>query len=392
MSTYFRKELFSTGALYRKFMNPILSKDEGIDAEILSQISLKIIENISLYRNLPGLSSILNKISMELQVKDSKLEQNIFGCKFINPVGLAAGFDKNAVGAGIWDCFGFGFAELGTITLHKQLGNPKPRLFRLSKEQAALNRMGFNNNGAKNILKSLILQRLPEKSNRKIILGLNFGKLKRTSLSNAPDEYAESIQILGDLADYIVVNISSPNTPGLRELQNINQLDILIKRLKQIDKCPPILIKIAPDLKDNQIDEIANFAYSEKLAGIIAVNTSINRLGLENRIIIQSGKTLNEESGGLSGSPLNKRALEVSRRIHNVTGKNLPLIGVGGIDSPKSAWERITAGCSLLQIYTGWIYKGPDLVPQILNSLLSQLDKHGFNNIAEAVGSEAPWI
>ena len=380
-----------TGALYRRFVAPLLSRDEGADAEQLSRLTLQALGQASLRRNWPLVSSSLAGLAAELDHRDLRLEQTLFGCRFRNPVGLAAGFDKNAVAAGIWHQFGFGFAEVGTITWHAQPGNPRPRLFRLAAERAALNRMGFNNNGAEAARRTLERQALPPAGQRPAVLGINLGKSKITSLEQAPDDYASSLQLLAPLADYAVINVSSPNTPGLRELQDDAQLRRLVERLRRLPACPPLLVKIAPDREDEAIDAIARLAYEEGLAGVIAVNTSLNRLGLEQRRIAQTGRSLAEEAGGLSGAPLRARALEVLRRLRAVAGPGLPLIGVGGIDSPESAWERICAGASLIQLYTGWIYEGPQLGPAILEGLVQQLDRHGFRTISEAVGSGVPW-
>jgi dihydroorotate dehydrogenase len=380
-----------TGALYQRFVGPLLSRDEGADAEQLSQLTLQALGQASLRRNWPLVSGSLAGLGAELEVRDLRLEQTLFGCRFRNPVGLAAGFDKNAVAAGIWHLFGFGFAEVGTVTWHAQPGNPKPRLFRLAAERAALNRMGFNNNGALAARRTLERQALPPAGQRAAVLGINLGKSKITPLEQAPDDYASSLELLAPLADYAVINVSSPNTPGLRELQDDAQLRRLVERLRRLPACPPLLVKIAPDLEDEAIDAIARLAYEEGLAGVIAVNTSLNRLGLEQRRIAQTGRTLAEEAGGLSGAPLRARALEVLRRLRAVAGPGLPLIGVGGIDSPETAWERISAGASLIQLYTGWIYEGPQLVPAILEGLVQQLDRHGFRSISEAVGSGVPW-
>ncbi|MBM5807498.1 MAG: quinone-dependent dihydroorotate dehydrogenase [Cyanobacteria bacterium M_surface_10_m2_179] len=380
-----------TGALYQRFVGPLLSRDEGADAEQLSQLTLQALGQASLRRNWPLVNSSLAGLGAELEVRDLRLEQTLFGCRFRNPVGLAAGFDKNAVAAGIWHLFGFGFAEVGTVTWHAQPGNPKPRLFRLAAERAALNRMGFNNNGALAARRTLERQALPPAGQRPAVLGINLGKSKITPLEQAPDDYASSLELLAPLADYAVINVSSPNTPGLRELQDDAQLRRLVERLRRLPACPPLLVKIAPDLEDEAIDAIARLAYEEGLAGVIAVNTSLNRLGLEQRPIAQTGRTLAEEAGGLSGAPLRARALEVLRRLRAVAGPGLPLIGVGGIDSPEAAWERISAGASLIQLYTGWIYEGPQLVPAILEGLGQQLDRHGFRSIGEAVGSGVGW-
>ena len=381
----------TTGTLYQRLVGPLLAADEGADAEQLSQLTLAALAQASLRRRWPGVSGALQGLAAELQRPDPRLEQSLFGCRFSNPVGLAAGFDKNAVAAGIWHCFGFGFAELGTITWHGQPGNPKPRLFRLAAEQAALNRMGFNNGGALEAKRTLERQNLLPPGQRPAVLGINLGKSKVTALDLAPDDYASSLELLAPLADYAVINVSSPNTPGLRDLQEEVQLRRLVERLRRLTACPPLLVKIAPDLEDDAIDSIARMAYEEGLAGVIAVNTSLNRLGLEHRRLAQTGRTLAEEAGGLSGVPLRARALEVLRRLRATAGPALPLIGVGGIDSPEVAWERITAGASLVQLYTGWIYQGPALVPRILEGFSRQLDAHGLAHIGEAVGSGLPW-
>ena len=325
------------------------------------------------------------------QRRDARLQQTLFGCRFANPLGLAAGFDKNGVAAALWDRFGFGFAELGTVTWEAQSGNPRPRLFRLAEERAALNRMGFNNAGARAVRRILERQTLPPPGQRPAVLGINLGKSRITSLEMAPDDYASSLELLAPLADYAVINVSSPNTPGLRELQEESLLRRLVERLRRLPACPPLLVKIAPDLEDDAIDAIARLAYEEGLAGVIAVNTSQNRCGLDQRRLASTGRSLAEEAGGLSGRPLRQRALEVLRRLRATAGPTLPLIGVGGIDGPETAWERITAGASLVQVYTGWIYEGPQLVPEILDGLLLQLERHGLASVAEAVGSGRAW-
>lgn len=381
----------ATGPLYERLVGPLLSRDEGADAEQLSQLTLAALGQASLRRRWPLVSGVLAGLGAELRHQDPRLEQTLFGCRFANPVGLAAGFDKNGVAAAIWHLFGFGFAELGTITWQAQAGNPRPRLFRLAAERAALNRMGFNNRGAQACRRLLERQRLEVPGQRPAVLGINLGKSRLTPLEQAPDDYAASLELLAPLADYAVINVSSPNTPGLRDLQDEVLLRRLVERLRRLPGCPPLLVKIAPDLEDDAIDAIARLAYQEGLAGVIAVNTSLDRLGLEGRRLPQTGRTLAEEAGGLSGAPLRQRALEVLRRLRATAGPALPLIGVGGIDSPEAAWERITAGASLVQLYTGWIYRGPALVPRILQGLSTQLDRHGFGHIGEAVGSGLAW-
>ena len=383
--------LISTEKLYQSLLGPLVSKDEGIDAEQLSQIALSTLAQGSLKRDWPGISVLLSELAKDLQIHDPRLEQTLFECNFKNPIGLAAGFDKNGVAAGIWDRFGFGFAELGTVTFHAQSGNPKPRLFRLANEQAALNRMGFNNNGAEVMRHTFERQRIPLPGQRPAVLGLNLGKSRITSIEMAAEDYALSLERLAPIADYAVVNVSSPNTPGLRELQDSRKLGRLIERLKAVEGSPPILVKISPDLNNQAICELANLANEKGLAGLIAVNTSKNRFGLDTRIIPQTGKPLLEEQGGLSGTPLRTRAVEVIKILRASAGPKLPLIGVGGINSPEAAWERITAGASLLQIYTGWIFQGPQLTPRILEGVLCQLERNGLKNVSEAVGSNIPW-
>jgi dihydroorotate dehydrogenase len=376
--------------LYNILLGQLLSQDEGIDAEILTNSALNAIKFASLNRNFPLISNILLKASSDFQRNNSSLNQIVFGSHFKNPVGLAAGFDKNGVGAGLWNYFGFGFAELGTITWHAQEGNPKPRLFRIAKEKAALNRMGFNNQGAENFLKTIEKQKILAPGNRPCVLGINLGKSKITPLDEAHKDYSLSLKLLAPLSDYAVINVSSPNTPGLRSLQGTKQIKKLISTLKDLPNCPPLLVKIAPDLSNEAIDEIARVAMENGIDGIIAINTSLDRFDLKN-LKIKTGNTLGQENGGLSGLPLQKRGLEVIRRLRRSTDNDLPLIGVGGIHSARAAWERITAGASLIQIYTGWIFEGPNLVPDILDGLIQQMEKHGFRNIKEAIGSEEPW-
>jgi dihydroorotate dehydrogenase len=376
--------------LYNILLGQLLSQDEGIDAEILTNSALNAIKFASLNRNFPLISNILLKASSDFQRNNSSLNQIVFGSHFKNPVGLAAGFDKNGVGAGLWNYFGFGFAELGTITWHAQEGNPKPRLFRIAKEKAALNRMGFNNQGAENFLKTIEKQKILAPGNRPCVLGINLGKSKITPLDEAHKDYSLSLKLLAPLSDYAVINVSSPNTPGLRSLQGTKQIKKLIRTLKDLPNCPPLLVKIAPDLSNEAIDEIARVAMENGIDGIIAINTSLDRFDLKN-LKIKTGNTLGQENGGLSGLPLQKRGLEVIRRLRRSTDNDLPLIGVGGIHSARAAWERITAGASLIQIYTGWIFEGPNLVPDILDGLIQQMEKNGFRNIKEAIGSKEPW-
>ena len=378
--------------LYKNLITPVLKNDGGIDAEYLTNFSLSLLSFSSRKSNWPLISSILKNLNKEFCVVDQKLSQKICGINFINPVGLAAGFDKNGNAANVWRDFGFGFAEIGTVTKFAQSGNPKPRLFRLSEEEAALNRMGFNNKGAESLVRNFIEQGIEQKNKRKnICLGINFGKSKITDISNANEDYLASLKLLIPYCDYAAINVSSPNTEGLRKLQDPILLRELLREVKTLHKCPPLFVKIAPDLSFQDIEDICQLIDEEKIDGIIATNTSLDRLGLENRKIGQTGLLLSEENGGLSGRPLQKKANKIIKHIHNIN-KNIVLIGVGGIDSPRSAWERISSGASLIQLYTGWIYKGPNLVPDILKGIMRQMNIHQLSNINEAIGSDLKWI
>ncbi len=378
--------------LYKNLITPVLKKDTGIDAEYLTNFSLGLLSFTSRKRNWPLISSILNNLNEEFCIVDPRLSQNICGINFGNPIGLAAGFDKNGNAANIWKELGFGFAEIGTVTKFAQYGNPKPRLFRLAEEEAALNRMGFNNKGAENLVKNFLEQGIEIKKNRQnTCLGINFGKSKITGLSEAKNDYLTSLKLLIPYCDYAAINVSSPNTEGLRKLQDPIRLKELLREIKTLPNCPPLFVKIAPDLSLKDIENICQLILEEKVDGIIATNTSLDRLGLEKRKVTQTGIFLSDEKGGLSGKPLQKKANQIIRHIHNID-KKIILIGVGGIDSPESAWERICSGASLVQLYTGWIYKGPQLVPCILNGFIEQLNKHKLANISEAIGSNLKWV
>ena len=384
------KEIF--GNLYKNLITPVLKKDTGIDAEYLTNISLRLLSFSSRKRNWPLISLVLKNLNKEFCIVDQKLSQKICGINFCNPIGLAAGFDKNGNAVNIWRDFGFGFTEVGTVTKFEQSGNPKPRLFRLAKEEAALNRMGFNNAGAENLVKNFLEQGIHLKENRRnMCLGINFGKSKITSLSKAKEDYLTSLKLLIPYCDYAAINVSSPNTEGLRKLQDPVLLKELLREFKALPNCPPLFVKIAPDLSFRDIEDICKLIIEEKIDGIIATNTSLDRLGLEKRKIKETGLLLSQENGGLSGKPLQQKANKIIRYIHKID-KNIILIGVGGIDSPESAWERICSGASLVQLYTGWIYKGPKLVPNILNGIIKQLNNHQLSNIKEAIGSDLKWI
>ena len=363
-----------------------MANDEGLDAEQLSRTALTAGTGVPAAPVAPGVNGA-GGLASDLQRRDLRLEQVLFGCRFPNPVGLAAGFDKSS-GRPASGLLRFGFAG-GHGHLPWPCGNPPG--FPLAEERA-LSIGWASTDGAQALRRTLERQRLDPPGRRPAVLGINVGKSKVTALEQAPEDYASSLELLAPLADYAVINVSSPNTPGLRDLQDSSQLRRLVERLRRLPACPPLLVKIAPDLEDEAIDGIARLAFEEGLAGVIAVNTSLDRLGLEQRRLLQTGRTLAEEAGGLSGAPLRQRALEVVRRLRVSAGPALTLIGVGGIDSAEIAWERITAGASLVQLYTGWIFKGPDLVPQILEGLQMQMDRHGLRTISEAVGSGLPWL
>ena len=312
-----------------------------------------------------------------LAYRDPVLEQDVFGVRFPAPLGLAAGFDKNATEVNIWSSLGFGYAELGTVTPKPQPGNPAPRLYRLPADKALLNRMGFNNDGA---LK--VAQRL--KKPRTGVVGINIGKNK--TATDAVADYRQGATLLGPLADYLVVNVSSPNTPGLRDLQAIDELRPILAAVADATDTP-VLVKIAPDLSDEDVDAVADLAVELGLAGIVATNTTISRDGLAT----DSDTVEAMGAGGISGPPVAERSLEVLQRLHARVGGKVALISVGGISTPEQAWERITAGASLLQGYTPFIYGGPGWIRRIHKELAGQVRAHGLTSISEAVGSGLGW-
>jgi dihydroorotate dehydrogenase len=320
-------------------------------------------------------------------VTDPRLAQTCWGLNFANPLGLAAGFDKNGTAARAWPLFGFGFTELGTVTRYAQPGNPKPRLFRLLADQAALNRMGFNNQGADAMATHLAT--LWPMGRSPIPIGINLGKSKVTPLEEAAADYGYSFQKLYPWGDYFVVNVSSPNTPGLRSLQAAEQLAPILATLQAANpNHKPLLVKIAPDLEWEEIAAVIDLAQQYHLAGIIATNTTIRREGLKTAILPQTGRPITEEAGGISGAPLRDRATEVIRFIWKTTQGQLPIIGVGGIFTAEDAWEKITAGACLLQTYTGWIYEGPWMVRRVMEGLLQKLEEHALPSLEAAVGWE----
>ncbi len=292
------------------------------------------------------------------------LEREVFGLKFRNPVGLAAGFDKNAQFVEEFEALGFGFIEIGTVTPLPQPGNVKPRMFRLPADEGLINRMGFNNQGV-----DVVASRLRKIKRDGLIIGGNIGKNKITTNEDAVKDYLICFERLFEVVDYFVVNVSSPNTPGLRELQEKAPLTALLHELqaknKQKSLSKPILLKIAPDLSDAQLDDIVEIVQETEIAGVIATNTTLSREGLS------SAENLKNEAGGLSGKPLSKRSTEVIAYLHQQSKGAFPIIGVGGIHSPADALEKLQAGARLVQLYTGFIYEGPGLIKAINQKILS---------------------
>lgn len=338
--------------MYKQLIRPLLFR---FDPEEVHYFTFSMIRNLC---KIPGFSFLFRKI---YEVNVSHLEREVFGLKFKNPVGLAAGFDKDAKLYKELSSFGFGFIEIGTLTPKGQEGNPKKRLFRLKEDEAIINRMGFNNGGVLEAVERL-------KKNNGVLIGGNIGKNKLTSNEEAVNDYEICFDALFDYVDYFVVNVSSPNTPNLRALQDKEPLQHLLQTLQNKNnlkvKPKPILLKIAPDLTDEQLLDIIDIVNSTKIAGVIATNTTLSREGLESEN--------KSEMGGLSGKPLTKRSTEVIRFLAEKSNKSFPIIGVGGIHSAEDAIEKLEAGASLIQLYTGFIYEGPALIKAINKALLAK--------------------
>jgi len=340
--------------MYKALVRPILF---SVDPEKVHHSTFKSIR----FLNKLGFSGIFRSI---YKVDNPALEREVFGLKFPNPVGLAAGFDKDAKLYKELSNFGFGFIEIGTVTPKPQTGNPKKRLFRLKEDKALINRMGFNNGGVEAAVERLKKNR---NAHRKVLIGGNIGKNKTTPNEEAVNDYVICFEALFDYVDYFVVNVSSPNTPNLRALQDKEPLTKLLKVLKSKNRekpsQKPILLKIAPDLTNEQLLDIITIVSETEIDGVIATNTTISRDGL-----VSENKT---ETGGMSGSPLRERATHVIRFLHSKSNGAFPIIGVGGIHSAKDALEKIEAGASLIQLYTGFIYEGPALIKEINERLLT---------------------
>jgi len=339
--------------MYKQLIRPLFF---CFDPEKIHHFTFSLVRITS---KIPGFSAIYKALYL---VNDKRLETEVFGLKFKNPVGLAAGFDKDAKLYKELSNFGFGFIEIGTLTPKGQEGNPKKRLFRLKEDSAIINRMGFNNGGVLEAVERL-------KTNPGVLIGGNIGKNKVTPNEEATSDYEICFDALYNYVDYFVVNVSSPNTPNLRELQDKEPLTQLLQALQNKNlakpKQKPILLKIAPDLTDEQLLDIIDIVKETQIAGVIATNTTISREGLQSE-----NKT---EMGGLSGKPLTKRSTEVIRFLSQKSNKAFPIIGVGGIHSADDAIEKLEAGASLVQLYTGFIYEGPALVKAINQKILSRL-------------------
>ncbi len=341
--------------LYKIFIRPLLFLFEPEQAHHITTTLLRLLCII------PGGNAVFKYL---FDYRNEKLEREVFGLKFRNPIGLAAGFDKEARFIDEFATLGFGFIEIGTVTPKGQPGNPAPRLFRLKNDEALINRMGFNNHGVNQAVSSL------KKRKSDVIVGGNIGKNKLTANEEAYRDYEICFDELFDHVDYFAVNVSSPNTPNLRELQEKEPLKQLLQSLmwrNEMKENPkPILLKIAPDLSDSQLDDIIEIVEQVKLAGVIATNTTIARNGLQtSREVLDS-----IGNGGLSGKPLKSRSTEVISYLHKNSSKGFPIIGVGGIDSPEDALEKLKAGASLIQLYTGFIYKGPSIIKKINKSIV----------------------
>jgi dihydroorotate dehydrogenase len=342
--------------VYKSLVKPLLF---NLDAERAHHL---VFDNLRRAARVPGTKALLRGL---YQFQHPSLEREVFGLKFPNPVGLAAGFDKNAALTDELATLGFGFVEIGTVTPRPQPGNPTPRLFRLPQDEALINRMGFNNEGA-----LAVAARLARRRNRQLLIGGNIGKNKDTPNEHAAADYEACFEALADVVDYFVVNVSSPNTPNLRQLQEKKPLIDLLQRVqaRNLSRATPrpLLLKIAPDLTDTQLDDILEIARETQLSGLVATNTTISRADLRT----ETGHVAGLGAGGLSGRPLRARATEVIRYLHRRSDGALPIIGAGGIHSAADAQEKLAAGAVLVQLYTGFIYEGPALVRKINQQLV----------------------
>lgn len=362
-------------AIYRHLVRPLLFTQ---NSEAIHNRTIAVLGRIS---RSPALCAALAAAYSTLD-----LPAEVFGLHFPNPVGLAAGMDKHAAAVPAWETLGFGFAELGGVTWRPQPGNPRPRMFRAVRDEALVNRMGFNNAGAEAMASKLSEWRDMNRWPRHPI-GINLGKSKITPNEKAAEDYANSFRVLRPWADFFVVNVSSPNTPNLRQLQDKAALDEILAALQSLNspQPKPLLVKVAPDLSLQALDEILELALKRNLSGIVATNTTITRPDTTDKNL----RRVYSEAGGLSGRPLRTRSTEIIRHIYRQTKGALPIIGVGGIFNAENAWEKIRAGASLVQIYSGLVYEGPALAKDIASGLRRRLHEGGFSTLKSAVGSAA---
>lgn len=364
--------------VYRRALRPVLFKN---NAEAIHEFTLRGLNWVS--RNALACDAV------ESFLGAPPLPVDALGLRFPNPIGLAAGMDKLGEAVPAWAALGFGFSELGGVTWHAQPGNPQPRVFRAIAESAIVNRMGFNNEGAVALAQQLKQWRTSNRWPRHPV-GINLGKSKITPLDQAAADYANSFRTLRDLADFFVVNVSSPNTPNLRQLQDKSALDEIFAALQQANgnskaearEPKPILVKIAPDLSFEALDEILSLTSSRQIAGIVATNTTIARPPTSDA----ASQRAYAEPGGLSGLPLRARSTEVIRHLYRQTKGQVPIIGVGGVFNAADAWEKITAGASLLQVYTGMVYEGPSLARDLVRGLRERLNELGMARLEQAIG------
>ena len=364
--------------LYKNIIRPILFRLTREDPEVAHEEVIKLLRAIGESKHV---YRILKKYAT---VNDPRLSQDVFGLEFKNPVGIAAGFDKNGDVIDGLSALGFGFIEVGTITPYYQEGNNRPRMFRLTKDEALINRMGFNNIGADNVVRSNLVLRKKKES----LLGISIGKSKTTPLEKAADDYVDLLKKLYGFGDYFAINISSPNTAGLRALQRKNHLEKLLMALNREmaqlargcnGRFKPIIPKVDPDLNWIELDDILEVCVRQRMMGLIVANTTVKRSGLKTEI---------KEDGGLSGKPLRERALEMVRYISKSTGGTLPIIGVGGIFNAQDAYEMLKAGASLIQVFTGMIYEGPFIARNINRGLVKIFEREGIKHISEIIGGK----
>lgn len=357
--------------VYRSLVRPILFR---LPPETAHELALHLL-------------SLMPPSFIAKRATDTALQIERFGLSFPNPVGLAAGFDKNGVALRPLAALGFGFIEAGTVTYHSQPGNPRPRLFRLAEDRALINRAGFNNEGAAAFVKRV------EQNRPDCVLGVSIGKSKITPLAEAAADYLASFELVYDIADYIAVNVSSPNTPQLRELQQAEQLAVLLSALQnrgrelqqRYQKRVPLLVKLSPDLEQADLETIVGVIDRLQIDGIIATNTTVSR----DKLRTDPQRVAAFGEGGLSGRPLASRSTKMIAQLYELTAGRIPLIGVGGIFNADDAWEKISAGASLVQLYTGFIYQGPNIARQINEGLARILAREGFTSLAAAVGSRS---